>query len=315
MAEYVIGTQTADTNKWTGKTSRTYLFENMTILYKLPTNSPSSSLSLNLTLFDGSKSGEIPVRSNYSSFNKDDEFVLTYSSVRSGTATWYTEDIYSVDDSVSILYCQTAGSSSSKVCNNTSVKVKSNSTYTVQFLNANTVKGALTLNINNTGAKPIYVNGTVSSVSNYDIPAGTYNVFYDGSSYKLRTGGSIAGIADEAIKLTATLPISRGGTGATSAATARNNLGLSGISSFSEYLVTSSNSFIYSIGNNYRGVMWFIDDTANGSGEYLLASSSAGKPVVTTVKSANGVTFNTSTNGKVIISLSSGSKNLLIMAF
>ena len=31
-----------------------------------------------------------------------------------------------------------------------------------------------TLNINGTGAKPIYINGNASSASNYTLPAGSY---------------------------------------------------------------------------------------------------------------------------------------------
>lgn len=52
---------------------------------------------------------------------------------------------------------------------------------------ANTAASALTLNINSTGAKPIYINGTASSATNYTLPAGTYLVYYDGTNYYFRT--------------------------------------------------------------------------------------------------------------------------------
>jgi hypothetical protein len=52
----------------------------------------------------------------------------------------------------------------------------------------------LTLNINSAGAKPIYINGTVSSSSNYTLPNGTYFVFYDGTNYYFRTDGKIQGL-------------------------------------------------------------------------------------------------------------------------
>ena len=58
---------------------------------------------------------------------------------------------------------------------------------------ANTYQGALTLNINSAGGKPIYINGTVSSSSNYTLPNGTYFVFYDGTNYYFRTDGKIQG--------------------------------------------------------------------------------------------------------------------------
>ena len=58
---------------------------------------------------------------------------------------------------------------------------------------ANTYQGALTLNINSAGAKPIYINGTVSSSTNYTLPNGTYFVFYDGTNYYFRTDGKIQG--------------------------------------------------------------------------------------------------------------------------
>ena len=58
---------------------------------------------------------------------------------------------------------------------------------------ANTAQSALTLNINSTGAKPIYINGAASSATNYTLPAGTYLVFYDGTNYYFRTDNKITG--------------------------------------------------------------------------------------------------------------------------
>jgi hypothetical protein len=47
------------------------------------------------------------------------------------------------------------------------------------------------LNINNKGAKPIFINGVTSSSSNYTLPAGTYFVYYNGTNYYFRTDGKL----------------------------------------------------------------------------------------------------------------------------
>lgn len=54
---------------------------------------------------------------------------------------------------------------------------------------ANSVAGAITLNVNNQGAKPIYINGSASSASNHTLPAGSYLVYYNGTNYYFRTDG------------------------------------------------------------------------------------------------------------------------------
>ncbi|MBO4787057.1 MAG: hypothetical protein J5510_08320, partial [Prevotella sp.] len=59
---------------------------------------------------------------------------------------------------------------------------------------SNTSASALTLSINSSTAKPIYINGAASSSSNYTLPAGTYIVFYDGTNFYFRTDGKMPGI-------------------------------------------------------------------------------------------------------------------------
>ena len=81
----------------------------------------------------------------------------------------------------------------------------------------NTAKSAITLNIGSTGAKPIYINGTASSASNYTLPGGQYIVYYDGTNYHFRTDnympGNISGTADN---IRSTVAVAQGGTGNTS---------------------------------------------------------------------------------------------------
>ena len=57
--------------------------------------------------------------------------------------------------------------------------------------NSNSSAGAITLNVNSKGAKPIYINGAASSSSNYTLPAGSYIIFYDGTNYYFRTDGKL----------------------------------------------------------------------------------------------------------------------------
>lgn len=52
------------------------------------------------------------------------------------------------------------------------------------------------LNINNTGNKPLYLNGRITSSTNCNLPAGTYNCYYDGTNYYISTDGCVRLIAD-----------------------------------------------------------------------------------------------------------------------
>lgn len=106
----------------------------------------------------------------------------------------------------------------------TAAKVGTLSNYALQkgylqvaIYNANTYAGAITLNINGTSAKPIYINGSASSASNYTLPKGMYLVYYDGTNYYFRTDGLIQGTTTgnltsssslNAAKLTGTVPTS-----------------------------------------------------------------------------------------------------------
>lgn len=88
-------------------------------------------------------------------------------------------------------YCTTAGSTAAKKANCSLYVAQTNQYLQVLIGSANTYQGALTLNINSAGAKPIYINGTASSSSNYTLPNGTYFVFYDGTNYYFRTDGKL----------------------------------------------------------------------------------------------------------------------------
>lgn len=60
--EYIVGTQTAATNAWTGVTQDTALETGKIIAYKLPVAGNSSAATLNLTLAGGTTTGAIPVK-------------------------------------------------------------------------------------------------------------------------------------------------------------------------------------------------------------------------------------------------------------
>ena len=88
------------------------------------------------------------------------------------------------------IYCVTAA--------NEAAKVGTSSGYTLQpghfqiwIKNSNTAQSALTLNISSKGAKPIYINGSASSSTNYTLPLGYYLAYYDGTNYYFRTDGKI----------------------------------------------------------------------------------------------------------------------------
>ena len=102
-------------------------------------------------------------------------------------------------------YCNTAAATAAKAASCTDYALLNNSWLHVLIKNSNTSANALTLSVNSKTAKPIYINGSASSSTNYTLPAGTYLVYYDGTNYYFRTDGKltadITGNADTATKL------------------------------------------------------------------------------------------------------------------
>lgn len=97
--------------------------------------------------------------------------------------------------------CTTAAGTAAKE-GSTSYYDLNNDYFVVMLRYANTAASAITLDINDKGAKPIYINGTASSSTNYTLPTGLYLVHYDGTNYHFRTDGKIPGTVVNADKLT-----------------------------------------------------------------------------------------------------------------
>ena len=97
-------------------------------------------------------------------------------------------------DTLTSAYCTSNGDTASKVASCTNYLLLAKSYLHITMTKANTSKTALTLNVNGRGAKPIYINGKVSSATNYTLPAGSYIVYYDGTNYQFRTDGVLPNI-------------------------------------------------------------------------------------------------------------------------
>ena len=188
--EYIVGTQTAATNLWTGVTTDSALYTGKVIAYKLPYAGTSSAASLNLTLSDGTKTGAISVKMNNNSnvtthFSALAMVYMTYD----GTV-WRTQGEYwSYSNTVPSAYSETAAGTAAKTASCSNYALTPNTYLHFDIRYANTSASALTMAVNGTAGKPIYINGTASSASNYTLPAGTYIAFYDGTNWYFRTDG------------------------------------------------------------------------------------------------------------------------------
>lgn len=89
--------------------------------------------------------------------------------------------------------CTTAAGTAAKTASCSNYVLLAKSYIQVIIGTSNSSQTALTLNINGTGAKNIYINGSASSTSNYTLPAGSYLVYYDGTNFYFRTDGKITG--------------------------------------------------------------------------------------------------------------------------
>ena len=95
------------------------------------------------------------------------------------------------DNTYTTAYCSTAAGTAAKAATMTGYTLTANRYTVITFTNANSAASALTLNINGKGAKPLYINGTASSSSNYTLAAGSYIVYYNGTNYYINNNGEI----------------------------------------------------------------------------------------------------------------------------
>ena len=165
-------------------------------------------------------------------------------------ATARTIDGVSFDGSAAITHfgtCSTSPSTAAKTVSCNGFSLVAGARIAVKFTYGNTASEA-TLNVNGTGAKTIraYSNGFARKAD-----WGSYSVvefIYDGTYYVMPTAGSAGNVED-------TVPITLGGTGATTAEGALDNLGLdlqSTTVSATPYNTTNSNNsvnlYLYKIG-------------------------------------------------------------------
>ena len=183
---------------WTGAlpTGVTDYYDGLSNEYFLPFAGTSTAATLNLggkgakPVYVGNGNGG--VTTHYPAYSLIHLTYVVDSRLNSGNGCWkvsaYQNSTYYIDS----VYCSTAAATAAKVgsCSNYALQ---KGHLQVLLMNANTSAGAITLNINGTGAKPIYINGTASSASNYTLPKAMYMVYYDGTNFYFRTDGKITG--------------------------------------------------------------------------------------------------------------------------
>ena len=192
---FIVGTGTT-AGTWTGTLDGlTAYTDGLLILYQSPV-AGATTTTLNLN----SLGAETVYLSNTTKltthFPANQPILLAYSaSMNSGC--WMCIDSYDSNTYTSG-YSTTAAATAAKTASCTYWTATAKSYLFINFRYANSSASAITLNVNSTGAKPIYINGSASSSSNYTLPAGSYLAYYDGTNYQFRTDGILPGPAGKA---------------------------------------------------------------------------------------------------------------------
>ena len=187
---------------WTGTVSGvTALYTGMKIAYKIPIAGGSSSTYLNINNLGnkyvyrntGNITTHLPVNTIV---------FLTYNG-----SQWVWAD-YDSNSWVTSMggYCSTAAATAAKYAESSNTVLTNGMAILVRFVYTNTAASKLTLNVNSQGAKDLYINGTISSSSNYTIPAGEHWCFYNGTNWYVWTDGTVQfkGVRGDASKMTET---------------------------------------------------------------------------------------------------------------
>lgn len=180
---YIEGTGTT-AGKWLGTHDDIKeLYKGLTIAYKIPI-AGASPTTLNINNL-----GEVTC------YKESNSYLTTHYGVGSVILLVYDGTYFRISDYDNLhqcdSYCTTSGSSATKTASATYYKLRTGNLFICSLYYDNTAASALTLNVNSTGAKPIYINGTASSSTNYTLPGGRYLVYYDGTNYYFYTNGGV----------------------------------------------------------------------------------------------------------------------------
>lgn len=171
---------------WKGSiTGLTALSAGLKIAYKLPITGGSSSTYLNMNGL-GNKYVKRCTGSTTTHLAAGTIVFLTYDGTQ-----WVWAD-YSVGDNyycVPDAYCSTGADTAAKTATSIGFNLSyhANIPFRIYFTKSNSYSGQITLNVNSTGAKNLYINGSNSSSSNKTINVGVYWCYYDGTQYQLLT--------------------------------------------------------------------------------------------------------------------------------
>ena len=187
---YIVGTGTT-AGTWIGTLSGlTAYYDGLLILYKTPV-AGATTTTLNLNSL-GAKTIYTSGTSKLTTHFPINQPMLLVYSTDTDDGCWKAIDFYNSDTRPQA-QCNTGASTAAKAADMTYFTATDKSYLMVNIRYANTSKSKLTLNVNSTGAKDIYINGAVSSSTNYTLPAGSYLVYYNDSKYYFRTDGKITG--------------------------------------------------------------------------------------------------------------------------
>ena len=164
-------------------TGITALYAGLKIAYKWPCTGGSSSTYLNINNL-----GNVYIRRNDGNTTTHLSINTVCFMVYDGTY-WRWADYNSNDTWFVCGYCSTAAATAAKAASANNYVLTAGNVILIRFTNTNSVAGAITLNVNGQGAKPIYINGVASSATNYTLPAGIWACYYSGSYWDVRTDG------------------------------------------------------------------------------------------------------------------------------
>lgn len=187
---YIVGTGTT-AGTWLGTLEGlTAYYDGLLILYK-PSVAGASTTTLNLNSLGAKTCYVNSTKKLTTHFPANQPIFLVYSESQNSGCWMCLDDYWTDSNTYTTAWCGTDGNTAAKTASCTNFTLHTHTYIPVLMRYANSIYAPLTLNINSTGAKPIYINGMQTSSLNNTLPAGMYFVYYNGTNYYFRTDAKL----------------------------------------------------------------------------------------------------------------------------